>query len=83
MKKTLVIFGTTHAYIFTRRLYNPVNSGKRTKLLSLKQYCGSESAFILVAWIRIRIQKGKYYKITKFQVLKCWLFSYEGRRLLP
>jgi hypothetical protein len=34
-------------------------------------------------WIRIRIQQGKnnpqkWEKIKKFNVLKCWMFSFEG-----
>ncbi len=37
-------------------------------------------------WSRIRIQKGKNpqkrKKVKKYHVLKCWMFSYEGWRLL-
>jgi hypothetical protein len=41
----------------------------------------------LCCWIRIRIQKGKNdhkkkKKVKKFHVLNCWMFSFEGWRLV-
>jgi hypothetical protein len=37
------------------------------------------SELILVGWIRIRLQEGKINpnKVKKFNVLKCWMFSFE------
>jgi hypothetical protein len=55
---------------------------------SLSQGCGSLSAWIRISlscWIRIRIQESKVtHKNRKknFHVLKCFMFSFEGERLL-
>jgi hypothetical protein len=59
------------------------------------QCCGSGSVdWIRIQWgpwvpvrIRIRIKEEKngqekYKTVNKFQLLKCWMFSVEGRRLL-
>jgi hypothetical protein len=52
-------------------------------MLLPNQCCGSESALILVDWIRIRIDPDpggqkchtKIEKVKKNHVLKCWMFS--------
>ncbi len=59
---------------------------------SNRQGCGSGSALIWVAgsgsafklriWIRIQEGKNPQKKVQNFHVLKCWMFSFEGWRLL-
>jgi hypothetical protein len=39
--------------------------------------------YTAVLWIRIRVQEGKKYpekykRVNKFNLFKCWMFSFEG-----
>jgi hypothetical protein len=63
-------------------VYNSYVSLGSSKHLTFYQCFESGSALILVGWSRIRIQGAKMtHKIEKgkkFDVLKCWMFSFGG-----
>ncbi len=56
--------------------------------ISLENPDPYEPALTLFSWIRFRIRIGnvdpdpKKKKVKKFHVMKCWMFSFEGWRLL-
>ncbi len=69
---------------YSKYRYHMYNS-KYIKIKCFVQCFVSTSALILVGWIRIQEGKSDPQKlkiVKKFNVLKCWMSSFEGWRLL-